>query len=167
MPLRNNGESKAKPRPIAVRSLYPRLHLDRGAVARALWVLDEHRRDLAVAGSVLENLAEISVALLTDSELARLHGAFLGDSAPTDVITFPGTAPFTAGEICVSVDAARREAGRAFSDELTLYLIHGWLHLAGHDDLRPLPKRRMRRAEARALRALRTAGAMPRFAVRP
>jgi len=165
MPPRNNAASER--RPVAVRSLHPRLRLPRGGVARALQVLDAYRGDLALAGSVLENRAEISVAFLTDAALARLHGDFLGDPAPTDVITFPGEPPFTAGEICVSVDAARREAGRQFSRELALYLAHGWLHLAGHDDRRPAQKRRMRRAEARALRILRSAGALPAFALRP
>ena len=40
----------------------------------------------------------------------------------------------TAGEICVSADTAAtyaRTQARDFSAELTLYLVHGWLHLAG------------------------------------
>lgn len=53
-----------------------------------------------------------------------------------------------------------------FSSELTLYLVHGWLHLAGYDDLVPTKKRAMRRAEARAMKLLRTTGALPRFALR-
>ncbi len=165
MPPRNNGRSEPV-RPIAVQSRYPRLRFRASAVARALRVLDRHRPGLRAPGSVLENGAEISVVFLTDPELARLHRDFLADPSPTDVITFPGPAPFAAGEICVSVDAARRQAGPDFAAELTLYLAHGWLHLAGHDDRRPDRKRRMRRAEARALQALRAAGAMPRFTLR-
>ena len=152
---------------MAVRNRHPRLRLPRGAVARALRTLDAAQGELALPGSVLGGGGEVSVAFLADSELARLHADFLGDPSPTDVITFPGPAPFAAGEICVSVDAARRRAGRNFAAELTLYLAHGWLHLAGHDDRQPAQKRRMRRAEARALRALRAAGAMPRFTLRP
>jgi probable rRNA maturation factor len=103
---------------------------------------------------------------LTDPALAQLHADFLADPTPTDVITFEGDpAQGTAGEICVSVDAAIREVGprRDFSAELTLYLVHGWLHLAGYDDLQPAKKRRMRRAEAKAMKLLRDAGALPRF----
>jgi len=105
---------------------------------------------------------------MTDAALARLHGDFLDDHTPTDVITFEGEPAFgTAGEICVSADTAAAFAekhGHDFSTELTLYLVHGWLHLAGYDDLEPKLKRRMRAAEARALKLLRAAGAVPAFA---
>ena len=110
---------------------------------------------------------ELSLVFLTDAALAQVHADFLDDPSATDVITFEGnSAAGTAGEICVSADTASAYAARHrrnFSAELTLYLVHGWLHLAGHDDLTPTKKRAMRRAEARALQALRTAGAIPRF----
>jgi len=91
----------------------------------------------------------------------------MGDATATDVITFAGdpTAGF-AGEICVSADTARTYAHahrRDFSAELTLYVVHGWLHLAGYDDLQPAKKRRMRAAEKRAMALLRAAQAVPRF----
>jgi probable rRNA maturation factor len=93
---------------------------------------------------------------MTDAALAQLHGDFLGDPSPTDVITFEGDeSQGLAGEICVSVDTAcayARRHRRDFAGELSLYLIHGWLHLAGYDDLAPARKRVMRRAEARAMR---------------
>ena len=110
---------------------------------------------------------ELSLVFLTDSALAELHGAFLADPTPTDVITFTGDAAAgLAGEICVSVDTASAYARRHrqdFATELTLYLVHGWLHLAGYDDLRPAAKRRMRAAEKRALALLRAAQAVPAF----
>ncbi len=101
---------------------------------------------------------ELSLVFLTDAALAELHGRFLDDPSTTDVITFEGLAEMgPAGEICVSVDTAARYAlGQKtdFSRELLLYVVHGWLHLAGYDDLRPAKKRRMRAAEARALALL-------------
>lgn len=132
---------------------------------------------------------ELSIVFLTDAALARLHADFLADPSATDVITFEGEAApglpaeaGPAGEICVSADAAarqvglalpaagRRAAGRrrpgprpAFSEELTLYVIHGWLHLAGFDDLVPTRKRAMRRAEARAMKLLREQACLPAF----
>ena len=62
--------------------------------------------------------------------------------------------------------AYAHRAGRDFATELTLYLVHGWLHLAGYDDLKPALKRRMRAAEARAMGLLSAAGAVPAFALR-
>jgi probable rRNA maturation factor len=110
---------------------------------------------------------EISLAFLTDAALARLHGDFLNDPSPTDVITFPGddSGEF-AGEICVSVDRAAREAAkrrRPFALELTLYVVHGWLHLAGLDDLTAPGRQAMRRGERRLLAALTRARALPDF----
>jgi probable rRNA maturation factor len=150
-------------RRIRIANRHPRLRLDRTALTGAVRALD------ACAGRFQGGCpaGELSVAFLTDAALARLHGEFLGDPSVTDVITFAGEpAHGLAGEICVSVDAALREAGRSgprFSGELALYVVHGWLHLAGYDDLRPPAKRAMRRAEARALSILGRASALPRF----
>ncbi len=149
---------------VTITNRHPRL---RGAASarRALRVLLTHREEFELKDSVFtpETLA-LSLTFLSDQELAQLHSEFLNDPTETDVITFPAQPGFgLAGEICVSVDAARRQPGRAFSDELALYVVHGWLHLAGHDDLQPAKKRRMRRAEQKALTLLRSAGAMPRF----
>ncbi|ATC65988.1 rRNA maturation RNase YbeY [Nibricoccus aquaticus] len=110
---------------------------------------------------------ELSLAFLTDAALARIHDDFLDDPTTTDVITFEGNPTLeSAGEICVSADTAATFAAthdRDFSDELTLYVVHGWLHLAGYDDLKPAKKRRMRAAESRAMDILRAAKALPRF----
>jgi probable rRNA maturation factor len=110
---------------------------------------------------------ELSLAFLTDAALARIHDDFLDDPSTTDVITFEGNAALqSAGEICVSADTAAAFAAthdRDFSEELTLYVVHGWLHLAGYDDLKPAKKRRMRAAESRAMDLLRAAKALPRF----
>lgn len=154
-------------RPIALANRHPRLRLDRRAVLRAIHTLDAHHATLASTRSGLGNTHELSLVFLTDDALAQLHADFLDDPTPTDVITFEGDPSFgTAGEICVSADAAARAGrkhGNDFSTELTLYLVHGWLHLAGYDDLQPAKKRIMRRAESRALRLLEAASALPRF----
>ena len=136
---------------------------------------------------------ELSLVFLTDAALAQLHADFLDDPTTTDVITFEGSPALgTAGEISVSADAALRHLtattpplpsrarhvtalapslsaqlsalnSAAFSTELTLYLVHGWLHLAGYDDLVPAKKRLMRRAESRALKILRARECLPSF----
>lgn len=153
-------------RELGINVAHPRLRVPRGAVERAVAVLDAH------AGKFLGGCppGELSVVFLTDPALARIHADFMDDPTPTDVITFEGDrAAGQAGEICVSADTARayaREHGRDFAEELTLYVVHGWLHLAGYDDLQPAKKRRMRAAEKRAMALLRAAKAVPAFVLR-
>lgn len=157
-------------RNVSIASRHPRLRLDRRAVARVIHLLDAEFPNSQIPSG------ELSLVFLTDAALAQLHDQFLDDPAATDVITFDGVAELgTAGEICVSADAAlrhlaslaRHRPAADFSAELTLYLVHGWLHLAGYDDLVPEKKRAMRRAEARAMRLLARAGAVPKFTLRP
>lgn len=172
-------------RELTLTNRHPRLRLDRRALAKALNHLDTHFRftpadlpTLSPAGRRRAKLAgcsappgELSVTFLTDPALAKLHADYLDDPSPTDVITFEGDEALGhAGDICVSVDTALAYAEKhdvRFAEELLRYVIHGWLHLAGYDDLHPKKKRRLRAAEDRALKLLRTAGLLPTFSLRP
>ncbi len=90
----------------------------------------EARGDAVPAG--LADLDEVEVSLLDDAAIARVHDEFMDDPTPTDVITFQH------GEILISVETAIRcaaEHGHPAEREALLYLIHGLLHLNGHDDL--------------------------------
>lgn len=94
---------------------------------------------------------KVVVALVDDKTIAEVHGRFLDDPTPTDVISFPH------GEIVVSAETAAREArsrGIAPLDELMLYVVHGSLHLNGHDDKNPKSSARMRAAERQVLKKL-------------
>ena len=154
---------------VALANRHPRLRLNRAVVLRLFALLEQHRTTIVGRRSPAVR-GELSVVFMTDAALARLHDDFLDDPTTTDVITFEGDPALgTAGEICVSADTAdayARAQARDFSAELTLYLVHGWLHLAGHDDLEPAKKRAMRRAEARAMRLVTRAGAVPQFSLR-
>ena len=153
-------------RSVEISAKHPRLKLDRERVEALIEALDAHAARFR--GGCPDG--ELSLAFVTDKALAKLHGEFLDDPTTTDVITFEGQPEFgAAGEICVSVDTAARyaaEHGRAFSEELSLYVIHGWLHLAGYDDLKPELKRAMRRAEARAEKILRPLGLLSGFSLK-
>jgi probable rRNA maturation factor len=100
----------------------------------------------------------LSVALVSDAELARIHAEFLDDPSPTDVIAFDlSDEQGESGEIYVSVDCARRvgrQRGVGAARELALYLVHGTLHLCGYDDHSLRRRTQMRRAEELVLRAL-------------
>jgi probable rRNA maturation factor len=126
--------------------------------------LHSSRPDHGLAG-------ELSLAFLSDAELASIHADFLGDSTPTDVITFPGEASDgLAGEICVSVERAEMEAlarNELFARELTLYLVHGWLHLVGFDDKEDTDRLLMREAERTSMSTIEKAGLVPHFRLAP
>ena len=98
----------------------------------------------------LRKLSEIFIWLISDRRMAVLHRKFLGQSGPTDVLTFQH------GEIFISVDTARRQA-RAFESsllrELKLYIVHGLLHLHGFDDRTQAEVRKMKKAQEKILRA--------------
>ena len=103
------------------------------------------------AASAVLGDRKVVVALVDDKTIAEVHGRFLDDPTPTDVISFPH------GEIVVSAQTALREArarGIAPIDELTLYVVHGALHLGGHSDCSPKARTRMRAAERRILKSL-------------
>lgn len=112
---------------------------------------------------------ELSIAFVNDSTLAQLHHQFMDNPAPTDVMTFPGdTEEDLAGEICVSVDRAKEVSAaleEPFERELALYLIHGWLHLAGFDDRQESDRQAMRQAERKALDALAKNDSLPSFSI--
>jgi probable rRNA maturation factor len=157
-------------RDVAIANRHPRLRFNRRKVVDVIHLLDASGPSLQPFSSRIPD-GELSVVFLTDHELARLHGEFMDDPSPTDVITFQGKSLLgSAGEICVSADTAAayaRTHRNDFSTELTLYVVHGWLHLAGYDDLVPKKKRAMRRAEARAMGLLKRAGAIPAFTLGP
>jgi probable rRNA maturation factor len=169
---------RMRDRQLLIANRHPRLRFNRRALLSMIAKLDEHAARFRGGCPP----GELSLVFLTDAALAQLHADFLDDPTITDVITFegqpsndPASETPLAGEICVSVDAAVRQSKRlkesrsrkvGFADELTLYVVHGWLHLAGYDDLQPRKKRAMRAAEARALKLLRAAGKLPEFLLR-
>src|SRR5450432_394285 len=103
-------------REVNLHNGYPGLKIERRTVLSLIWKLDEN------AESFLKGCppGALSLALLTDKALAKLHGDFMDDPTPTDVITFEGNSSLgVAGEICVSVDTALAYAkthGRNFSE---------------------------------------------------
>jgi len=110
----------------------------------------------------------LSVALVDDDEMRRVHREFLGEDAVTDVVSFrldePSAGPHedVLGEIVISVETARGEAlrrGKPPHEELALYAIHGALHLVGFDDGNAGDRREMRRVERKYSRLYARAAA--------
>ena len=113
---------------------------------------------------------ELSIAFVTDAAIANVHQTFMDDPTVTDVITFPACPEMkSAGEIIVSVDRALEQSKKLnepFSRELSLYLIHGWLHLAGYDDLSDKDRMAMRAAEKKAMGIVSQVEADENFRIR-
>ena len=96
----------------------------------------------------LTRLREIFVWLVSDRRMSRLHRQFLGQTGPTDVLTFQH------GEIFIIVATAKRHArafGNSLTRELQLYIVHGLLHLNGFDDRTQPNARRMEKMQAKIL----------------
>jgi probable rRNA maturation factor len=118
------------------------------------------RKPGSIDPSVIESFAEtlrVRVAsdrefhcLITgDTELRQLNKTYLGKDYATDVLSFPGTAPWL-GDIAISMARARAQArqySHAVEDELRILMLHGVLHLKGMDH--EADGGRMARAEKR------------------
>jgi probable rRNA maturation factor len=122
----------------------------------------DRRRLRAAVRAVLHDAgvcdAEISVAVVDDPAIAVLHGRYLDDPTPTDVLSFVLERSETRleGEVVASADTARSLAAKYKStphDELLRYVIHGTLHLVGYDDATPRQRAVMRTKERKYLRA--------------
>jgi probable rRNA maturation factor len=110
----------------------------------------------AILGEAGIEDAQISVAVVDDPAIAKLHEQFLNDPEPTDVLSFlfERSETHLEGEIVVSADTARAVAPRFHAtpeDELLRYVIHGALHLVGYDDATPRQRAIMRKQERKHL----------------
>jgi probable rRNA maturation factor len=112
----------------------------------------------AGAGSV-----DVTVVIGDDAQLHELNRQFLGVDAPTDVLSFPSdeadpdTGERYLGDVLISLPRAAAQAdarGHAVRDELQLLVVHGVLHLLGHDHAGPDEKARMWQLQASVLEML-------------
>lgn len=106
---------------------------------------------------------ELTVVLSDDPQLQALNREYLDIDTPTDVLAFPAgqadpeTGSLYLGDILISVERARAQAaagGHPLGDELQLLVVHGVLHLLGHDHGEAAEKERMWAAQAAVLKSL-------------
>jgi len=137
------------------------------------------RRLKEIAEMLLADLgieaAELGITLVAAREMTLINETFLQHEGSTDVVTFDytqeagagsprpaGGAPRAArsalhGEIFICVDAAVSQSKTfrtTWQSEIVRYLVHGVLHLLGHDDRHAGARRRMKREENRRLARL-------------
>jgi probable rRNA maturation factor len=98
-------------------------------------------------------VASISLTLVDNSTIHRINREHLEHDWPTDVITFPlsdSSERVLVGELIISVEMAVVTAAAIKADpwaELSLYIVHGLLHLCGYDDGAQDDSKRMRARE--------------------
>jgi len=96
-------------------------------------------RFLTQAQSAVRLKGEVNVLLTTDAYLRRLNRQFRGKNQATDVLSFPAEgigAEKIAGDLAISAPTALKQAveqGHSLSTEIKVLILHGLLHLAGHD----------------------------------
>jgi probable rRNA maturation factor len=137
----------------------------------------ERLQQSVVQALQIESVAEavLSVTLVDNAAIHEINRQYLQHDFATDVISFqldwthpeldaPGTASrdrsagaHIQGEIIASIEYAAGEADRLdweLQSELTLYVIHGMLHICGYDDLDPTEKQIMQARESAILNQL-------------
>jgi probable rRNA maturation factor len=114
--------------------------------------------------------ATLSLSFVGDAAMRRLNRERRGKDRTTDVLSFPLYEPFRVpararpgdpelmlGDIIISVDVAARQAaayGAPLGAELERLLVHGLLHLLGHDHEAPRERAKMVREERRLAAAI-------------
>ncbi len=124
----------------------------------------------ALLGAVGRAEASLSITFVGDRAMRRLNREHRGKDRTTDVLSFPLYEPFAVprraragepelllGDIIISVDVAKRQAAEydaTLDAEIERLLIHGLLHLLGHDHEEPGERARMIRQEKRLAAAI-------------
>jgi len=112
--------------------------------------------------------SELTIVLTDDSKIHELNRDYLGIDSPTDVLSFPASEtdgseidPETGaryiGDIVISLPYAARsaeKAGHPLESEVQLLVVHGVLHLLGHDHAKPREKAKMWKSQAEILETL-------------
>ena len=109
--------------------------------------------------------AELGCLLVSDRRIRALNRRYRGEDYPTDVLAFPQGEgggppghPGLLGDVVISVETAARQAARAghsLEREAALLLIHGILHLLGHDHGEEEERAKMWKAQEEILTGLK------------
>ena len=79
---------------------------------------------------------EVNIYVTSSREMQDLNRRYRRKNKPTDVLSFPSRAPGVAGDIAISLEIAAANAadiGHSLATEVKVLILHGLLHLAGHD----------------------------------
>ncbi|HTV73693.1 MAG TPA: rRNA maturation RNase YbeY [Candidatus Acidoferrales bacterium] len=146
--------------PIYLRRTTRKWHLSQAKIEKTV---------RALLAAVDEPTSSLSISLVGDRAIRTLNRAHRGKDRPTDVLSFPLFEPQAfkrknrtqserlLGDIVISLDTAARQAkayDASLQAEVERLLIHGVLHLLGHDHEKPGERRRMEAEERRLADAI-------------
>src|ERR1700761_2917337 len=97
---------------------------------------------------------DVTILLADDMRLESLNHDFRGKAKPTNVLSFPHA---DGGDIAIAHGVVTREAkeqGKTFADHAIHLTVHGVLHLAGYDHIKPKDARVMEPLEVKILKRL-------------
>jgi probable rRNA maturation factor len=124
----------------------PKWRTHRGLAARLASAAEAARKAARLKGG-------FTILLAGDRKLRALNLDFRGKDKPTNVLSFPGADAY-AGDIALAYGVTKKEAkaaGKTMASHATHLVVHGVLHLAGHDHERPKQARVMEGLEVKIL----------------
>ena len=128
--------------------------------------LSEAAARLALRHGEAPAAAMVDVTLTDDATQRALNRTWRGKDASTNVLAFPVAdpastlptgAPLLLGDVVLAFETVRREAaeqGKPLADHLRHLVVHGVLHLLGHDHLEPVEAAAMEAREIAILAEL-------------
>lgn len=150
-------------------ALSPGLHINGYAVESEIVIEDRRwlaavprltlqiRRAITLSAWMTSRPYHPTILLTNDRAVKTLNAIYRGRNKPTNVLTFEASGISSDGDIALAFETVRREAtsgGKRLSAHMLHLLVHGILHLAGHDHLFAGEARRMEQAETRILSRL-------------
>ncbi len=115
-----------------------------------------------LAAEGIDHDAELNLTFVDADEMASLNQEHMDGSGATDVLSFPlDDAQSTVfdgqtrllGDVLICPEVVERQAPGSYDDEMALMVVHGVLHILGHDHYEPEETARMKAAESRHLEA--------------
>lgn len=122
-----------------------------------------HAAKQALNHAAVSGQVSLTIVFEEDEKLRQLNNQYLGIDAPTDVLAFPAdyldqeTGIRYLGDILISVPQALEQSttgNHPLEEELQLLVVHGVLHLLGHDHLENGEKLQMQTAQSTILSEL-------------
>jgi probable rRNA maturation factor len=131
-----------------------------GAAALRRWAREAYASAVTVS-SARGTAPRICIRIVGAAESRRLNRVFRGKDAPTNVLSFPASAEERAldgalGDVAICAAVVAQEAraqGKALAAHWAHMVVHGVLHLLGHEHRRDREARRMERLEVEILQS--------------